>query len=67
MDLDYATLSEVKISMILYVENIIKDFPEEIMGTVATPAREHLFEVQEDKSFVRLPEQDAIDFHYNVA
>ena len=50
MDLDYATPGEAKISMIPYVENIIQNFPEEIMGTVATPAAEHLFEIWRKKS-----------------
>ena len=42
----YTVPGEVKISMIPYIENILKDFPEEIMGTVATPMGE-LFEVWE--------------------
>ena len=45
MDLDYTVPGEVKISMIPYIENILKNFPEEIVGIAATPAGEHLFEV----------------------
>ena len=48
MDLDYTTPDAVKISMIRYIENIIKNFTEEIIGTAATPATEYLFEVQGD-------------------
>ena len=67
MDLDYATPDEVKISIMFYVESIIKNIPEEIMGNVTTPTAEHLFEVQEEKSYATLPEQQAIYFHHNVA
>ena len=37
------------------------------MGTIATPAAEHLFEVREEKSSVELPDQQAIYFHHIVA
>lgn len=48
MDLDFSLPREVKISMIPYVNNILKDFPEELGKSVATPAGDHLFQVQEE-------------------
>ena len=64
--LDYTISSEVKISMVPYVENIIKDFPNKVVFSANTPAVEYLLEVWEDENSVRLSEPQAIDFHHNV-
>ena len=52
--------------MVPYMQNIIKDFPKEIMNTANTPAAGCLFEVQENKKSMKLSETQAIDFHHNV-
>ena len=65
MDLDYTTPGGVKISMVLYVNNILKDLTEKIVGPVATPAADLLFEVQDDANATKLPESKSITFHHN--
>ena len=67
MDLDHTVPGEGKISMIPYIENILKDFSEEIVETAATPAGEHLLEVWEGTNSTKLPESQSIMFHHDVA
>ena len=45
---DYSFTREVRINMWDYLRKVIKEFPEEITGTCATPACDHLFKVRED-------------------
>jgi hypothetical protein len=65
MDFDYSEKGKVKIRMIPYLESIIDEFPEEIVGTRVTPAADYLFQVQDDATL--LPEEQAIIFHRIVA
>ena len=48
MMFDYSFTREVRINMWDYLRKVIKEFPEEITGTCATPACDHLFKVRED-------------------
>ena len=41
MTLDYSIPGEVNISMIPYIEEIIRTFPEEIQGPASTPAADY--------------------------
>ena len=66
MTLDYTIKGQVKVSMIPYIQNIIKELPKEIMSFASTPASDHLFQVQ-DQNAVMLPEEQAIAFHHKVA
>ena len=66
MQLDDTTPGEVKISMVLYVQSIIKVFPKQIMSTANAPAAEYLFDVREDTKSIKLSGTQAIDFHHNV-
>ena len=45
MDLDYSEKGKVKVLMIKYILKMIREFPEVISGSVATPAAEHLFQI----------------------
>ena len=47
-----------------YLGKVIKEFPEEITGTCAMPASDHLFKVREDRR--KLPEELADVFHHTV-
>ena len=67
MQLDYTTPGKVKISMVPYVQNIIKGFLEQFMSTANMLAAEYLFEVWEDTKPIKLSETQTIDFHHNVA
>ena len=48
IDLDYSTKGEVKIGTIKYLQKVEDEFPEHILGTVKSPAGEHLFQVRKD-------------------
>ena len=57
----------VKVSMVPYVKESIKNYPEEVrVLTAATPAAEHLFQVRNQQEAKSLPEKQAIQFHHNV-
>ena len=67
MDLDFESKGAVEISMVPYVQEIIKSFPEEIGSLYAsTPAADHLFQVREEKYAKLVPEKQAVQFHHTV-
>ena len=49
MTLDYPTPGEVKIDMVDYVKELIKNFPMDLDGKVATVSNEHLFDTSKGK------------------
>ncbi len=65
--LNYTTTGVVQISMVEYIKDILKCFPEEIEGKVASPAPNHLFLVCNKSEAVKLPEEQAVCFHHTVA
>ena len=64
MMFDYSFAKEVRVNMRDYLRNVIKEFPEEITGTCATPASDHLFTVREDGR--KLSEELVDAFHHTV-
>jgi hypothetical protein len=64
MTFEYSLTKEVTINMWDYQRKFIKEFPEEITGMCATPANDHLFEVQEDGR--KLSKELAEVFHHTV-
>jgi hypothetical protein len=67
MELDYSEPGRVKITMISYLQDIINEFPEEIIGTKVTPAADYLFKVRDRGEAKPLPEEQATIFHRTVA
>jgi hypothetical protein len=67
MTLDFTVDGEVKITMIPYIKEIVKQFQEHDNSTktAATPAAEHLFKVNEDTT--PLTQRQATVFHNFVA
>ena len=65
MTLDYNTAGEVKIKMLDYVEGILTDAPADMRGESATPAADHLFEVNPEAE--KLNEEISQMFHHVVA
>ena len=65
MDLDFSNEGEVEVTMISYLKETIKGFPEEITGTATTPASLFLFNVNENAE--KLNAKDVKDFHTAVA
>jgi hypothetical protein len=65
MTLDYSEEGKVKIKMSDYVEKMLADLPEEMDGEAATPAANHLFDVDDDSP--PADEAKAQFFHTYVA
>lgn len=66
MTIDYSIDGKVQIKMIDYIEETLNELPEDMSGESATPASNHLFEVN-DKDLVMLDKDKADFFHHNVA
>ena len=67
MIFDFSPKGKVMVTMMEYIKNIIKDFPEEIVGTKTSPAADHLFTVREPSLTKVLPEEQAMAFHRTAA
>jgi hypothetical protein len=67
MDLEFSTPKVLRIGMIKYIKKVLEEFLEDIKSVAATPAAEHLFEVQEDNLEKLLPEEQALAFHRTTA
>jgi hypothetical protein len=52
MELDYSHQGMVSINMCEYLKSIIHDLPEEMKGTASTPAANHLFEVNDNPTYL---------------
>jgi hypothetical protein len=65
MTLDYREDGKVKILMINSIQKMLAELPDDMSGEAATPAANHLFEV--DESADELDEETAQLFHHNVA
>ena len=57
----------VIVSMIKYLQKILVVFPETLRGAKASPARDNLFEIREEKDRKLLPEEQTSQFHRTVA
>ncbi len=57
MIFDFSAKGKVRVVMMEYIKNIIKDFPEEITGTKLSPAPDHLFTVRNPSLAKVLPEE----------
>jgi hypothetical protein len=66
MKLDYGIPGKVKISMVDYVQNLLDEAPDDMIGESATPAANHLFEVNETNP-TQLDQTTADLFHHIVA
>ena len=65
MNLDFSEDGNVKVSsMIPYLLEILRDFPELLGDTAMSPAADHLFKVRSDEEARLLPEEQAISFHH---
>ena len=61
MDLDLTNAGKVKVSMVKYLEGVIKFLPEAISGNSSRPPESHLFDLHED--FPLLEEAKAMTFY----
>jgi hypothetical protein len=67
MIFDFSEKGQVLVTMIEYIKNMIKEFPEEIVGTKTSPAADHLFKVRDPALAKLLPEEQAMAFHHTTA
>jgi hypothetical protein len=67
MTLDFSVPGKVGISMIDYIKGMLRELPDDMAGEAATPASNHLFEVNEQSGNMQLDAATADFFHHNVA
>jgi hypothetical protein len=67
MIFDFSTKGKVMVTMMEYIKNIIKDFPEEITETKTSPAADNLFTVRDPSLAKLLPEEQTMAFHRATA
>ena len=65
MELDFSAKGKVIITMLNCIEEMLEELPEDMAGIAATPAANHLFQVNEEAE--KLSAQQAEFFHHNVA
>ena len=53
--------------MFKYLQSMIDEFPEIIIGRAGTPAQYHLFEIRDDKESSKLSKEKALVLHHTVA
>jgi hypothetical protein len=67
MIFDYSCKGMVVVNMTEYINNIILDFPEEIIGMKASPASNHLNKVWDPTLSKLLTKEQARVFHHAIA
>ena len=67
MNFEFMDNGSLEVSMFKYLDSIIDEFPELIMGKAATSAADHLFSVRDADEAKYLPEEKAIAFHHTTA
>jgi hypothetical protein len=67
MIFDFLAKGKVMVTMVEYIKDIIKDFPEEITGTKTSPAADHLFTVRDPSLAKTLLEEQAMAFYRAMA
>ena len=65
MWLDFSLDGKVQIQMFDYIDNMLKDLPDDMCGTVNSPAADHLFAVSNVAK--KLTREQSEMFHHNVA
>ena len=55
LGMTYTIKGQVHVSMIPYIQDIIKEFPEEIVLSASTPASNYLFQVWDKNAIMLCP------------
>ena len=63
MDSDYSDNREVKVGMVPYLNKILKESPEAILGVTPTIPSEPLFNFRDEKDRRLLDKERAREFH----
>ena len=64
MWLDFSLDRKVQVQMFDYIKNMLGDLPEDMCGTVTSPAADHLFTVSNTGK--KLTQEQSEMFHHNV-
>ena len=67
MNVDFSNKGKVQVSMIPYLINVLKEFPEKMGAAALSPAPDHLFKVRPENEVTYRPEEQAQQFHPTVA
>jgi hypothetical protein len=67
MTLDFSSEGKVKITMVDYIQNMLDKLPSDMDGEAATPAANHLFDVNGATADMILDWETAELYHHNVA
>ena len=65
MWLDYSLDGKVQVQMFDYIDNMLADLPDNMRGTVTSPAADHLFTVNDTGK--KLTQAQSEMFHHNIA
>ncbi len=67
VDLEFCEDGNLRVSMAKYLEKLIEEFPELIVGRATTPAGDRLFDMRDAKEARQLEEERLIALHHNTA
>ena len=65
MWLDFSLDGKVQVQMLDYIDNMLGDLPEDMYGTVTSPAADHLFTISNNSKKLNWEQSEM--FHHNVA
>jgi hypothetical protein len=67
INFEFETNRNLQVSMVGYLKGMIERFPELIVGKVATPAGDRLFDIRDEKEARLLEEERVSAFHHTMA
>ena len=67
MNIDFSNKGKLQVSMIPYLLNVLKEFPEELEADALSPAPDNLFRVRPENEARYLTEEQAQQFNRTVA
>jgi hypothetical protein len=67
INFEFLTNRNLQVSMVAYLKDVIEGFPELIMGKIAAPTGDRLFDIQDEKDARPLEEEREIAFHHTMA
>jgi hypothetical protein len=67
VDLEFCKNGNLQVSMVKYLEYVIKQFSELIVERAATPVEDRLLDIRDAKEARQLEEKRAIAFHHTMA
>jgi hypothetical protein len=66
IDLEFQEDENLGVSMVKYLKGTMEEFPEEIVGKLATPAGKRLFDIQHEKGATPLDKERTVISHHTT-